>query len=115
MIFQTQDDPQSSVLPPLPSYLLNPPQSSSPPPHPSLPPPHPSIPPPAYTPQSTSHSEGVTILLKCPRLSSCSWILRLYATVCGGIGVIFSILWLVGHCYVLGQTDDHGLRIQRLG
>ena len=94
---------------------------SASPPHPSPPPPlssphhpHPSIPPPAYTRHcSTSPSEGVTILLKCPGLSSFSWCLRLYAMVFGGMGVIFSILWVMGQVYVLAQTDDTDLRAQR--
>ena len=103
MISFSQTDSDMSALPP--SYLLYPP-------HPSPPPPHPSIPPPAYTCQSNS-TEGVTILLKCPLLSSFSWCLRLYAMVCGGMGGIFSILWVLGQGYVLGQTEEADLRAQR--
>ena len=103
MISFSQTDPDMSALPP--SYIFHPP-------HPSPPPPHPSIPPPAYTPKTNS-SEGVTILLKCPHLSSFSWCLRLYAMVCGGMGVIFSILWVVGHSYVLVHSEDTDLRAQR--
>ena len=90
------------------------PHSSPTPPHPSPTPPHPLIPPPANTRHcSISPSEGVTILLKCPHLSSFSWCLRLYSMVCGGMGVIFSILWVVGQGYVLAQTEDTDLRAQR--
>ena len=93
---------------------LSPPHPSPPHPPPSSTPPHPSIPPPAYTRHcSISPSEGVTILLKCPSLSSFSWCLRLYAMVFGGMGVIFSILWVVGQGYVLGQTVEAELRAQR--
>ena len=71
-------------------------------------------PPPSYTHHSSlSPSSGVTILLSCPRLSSCSWVLKLYAKVCGGMGVLLSTLWVVGHTYVLYQTEDKELRIQR--
>ena len=105
MISFSKSESQTSALPP--SYLLHPP-------HPSPPPPHPSIPPPAYTCQSNS-AEEVTILLKCPHLSSFSWCLKLYAMVCGGMGVIFSFFWVVGQGYVLGQTEDADLRMQRYG
>ena len=107
MISYSYNDAQSSILPPLRSSLLDIP-------HPSPPPPHPSLPPPAYSRRcSISPSSGVTIVLKCPRLSSYRWCLRLYAVVCGGCGVLFSILWLIGHVYVLSQTDEKDLRMQR--
>ena len=102
----TSHPPYTSPLPPLPSYIYSPP-------HPSPPPPHPSLPPPAYTSQLSSQREGVTILLSCPRLSSYSWCLKLYAMVMGGVGVLFSVLWVVGHGYVLGQTEESSLRMQR--
>ena len=98
--------PPYSDLPPLPSYVYHPP-------HPSPPPPHPSLPPPAYTNQSLPPSDGVTILLSCPRLSSWSWCLKLYAMVVGGVGAILSILWVVGHGYVPAQTGESSLRMQR--
>ena len=78
------------------AYSYNEPRSSHPPP-----------------PPRPSPSSGVTILLSCPRLSSCSWVLKLYAKVCGGMGVLLSTLWVVGHTYVLYQTEDKELRIQR--
>ena len=82
-----------------------------------LPPPLPSrplLPPPAYTPLPTQPvHDGVTILLRCPHLSSCSWCLRLYCTVCGGMGAILSTLWVCGHCYVLTHTVEGSLRTQR--
>ena len=49
--------------------------------------------------------ERLTILLNFPRLSSCTWCLKLYSVVCGGCGVLFSILWVVGHIYVLTQPQ----------
>ena len=77
-------------------------------------PPHPSIQPPSYTPKiSDSPSSNVTILLSCPPLSSSYWCLKLYATVCGGMGVLLTSLWVVGHTYVLYQTEDKDLGIQR--
>ena len=91
------------------AYSYNDPRSGLPP----LPP-DTYIPPPSYTRHSSiSPSSGVTILLSCPRLSSCSWVLKLYAKVFGGMGVLLSTLWVVGHTYVLYQTEDKELRIQR--
>ena len=99
-ISYSYNEARSSVLPPLHSSPLDIP--------------HPSLPPPAYSRRcSISPSTGVTIVLSCPRLSSCRWCLRLYAMVFGGCGVLFSILWLVGHVYVLSQTQEKDLRIQR--
>ena len=57
--------------------------------------------------------DSVTIMLKCPRLSSYIWCIKLYATVCGGCGTILSFLWLIGHFYVLSQTQDSELKTQR--
>ena len=89
------------------SYSYNDPRSPPPPAHPSLPPP-------SYTrvPQICENDQ-VTILVKFPRLSSCKWCLKLYTTVCGGCGALFSFLWIVGHVYVLCQTEDADLRWQR--
>ena len=99
--------PQPSALPPPHSFLFN---LSHPPP----PPPHPSLPPPAYSRHpSITPSEGLTIFLKFPRLTSCKWCLKLYAMVCSGMGVIFSSLWVVGHAYVFSQTQGDSLKIQR--
>ena len=104
MISYAYIDPRSPVLHPLHSSPIDIPHSSPAPPHTSLPPP-------AYTRRcSIAPSSQVTILLKCPRLYSCRWCLKLYAMVCG---VLFSTLWLVGHVYVLSQTEDKDLRMQR--
>ena len=98
------DGHQPSNIPPSHSCLFNLP-------HPS---PHPSLPPPAYSRHpSITPSEGLTILLKFPRLTSCKWCLKLYAMVCSGMGVIFSSLWVVGHSYVLSHTQGDSLKIQR--
>ena len=78
------------------------------------PPPHLYHPPPAYTPHPPDPvSEGVTIVLKCPQLTSCKSCLKLYTAVYGGVGAIFSSLWVVGHAYVLSQTEGDNLKIQR--
>ena len=92
------------------AYSYNDPRSTQPSP-PTL---DPSIHPPSYTRHSSiSPNSGVTILLSCPSLSSYSWVLKLYAKVFGGMGVLLSTLWVVGHTYVLYQTEDKELRIQR--
>ena len=101
------DGHQPFNLPPPHSCLFNPPL-------PSPSPPQPSLPPPAYTRHpSITPCEGLTILLKFPRITSCKWCLKLYAMVCSGMGVIFSSLWVVGHAYVCSQTQGDSLKIQR--
>ena len=90
------------------SYSYTDPRSSHPPP----PPPHPSLPPPSYTPTARPSSD-LTIQLSCPSLSSCWWCLKLYTMVMGGMGVVLTSLWVVGHTYVLTQTEDKDLRIHR--
>lgn len=81
---------------------------------PTAPPPHPSVPPPAYSEtKPVEEGDQVTILLKCPKVSSYLWCIKLYATVCGGCGSILSFLWLIGHLYVLFQTQDSELKTQR--
>ena len=101
--------------PPPPSRsVTSPPPPSRPP---TAPPAHPCVPPPAYTEhgeQGGGESGQVTIMLKCPRVSSYLWCVELYSRVCGGCGSILSFLWLIGHVYVLNQTQDHELRTQRL-
>ena len=81
----------------------------------TAPPPHPNIPPPAYSELKAEdvRTEDVTILCRCPRTESYMWIISLYSTVCGGCGTILSFLWLVGHLYVLVQTEDSELKTQR--
>ena len=90
------------------SYSYHHPRSSH------LPPPHPSVPPPSYAATTRGNSD-VTILLSCPSLPSCWWCLKLYTMVVGGMGVVMTSLWVVGHTYVLIQTEDKDLRIHRYG
>ena len=83
---------------------------------PTAPPPHPNVPPPAYCElkgHEDARREDVTILCRCPRTESYMWMISLYSTVCGGCGSILSFLWLVGHLYVLVQTEDSELKTQR--
>ena len=92
------------------AYSYNDPRSSDPPPSP----PDPEAPPPSYTRHSSIPSSSrVTILVSCPNLSSWSWLLSLYGSVCGGMGVLLSSVWVGGHGYVLHHTVDKDLRIQR--
>ena len=51
----------------------------------------------------------MTIMLKCPRVSSYLWCVELYSRVCGGCGSILSFLWLIGHVYVLNQKVKLGI------
>ena len=96
-----------------PEHPPAPPESPPPLPTLSSTPPHPSFPPPAYSHHSSPAREGVTIIVKCPSLNSSWWCLKLYATVCGGMGAILSSLWVLGHGYVLFHTESRELRIQR--
>jgi len=75
--------------------------------------PHPNRPPP-LPPSYKESEEGLTIQLRLPSLSSCHWCLKLYGLVVGGMGVIFSFLWIIVHIYVLTQIKDDGdIRMQR--
>jgi len=75
--------------------------------------PHPNRPPP-LPPSYKESEEGLTIQLRLPSLSSCHWCLKLYGLVIGGMGVIFSFLWIIVHIYVLTQIKNDGdLRMQR--
>ena len=76
---------------------------------------YPNVPPPAYSELKGEEvrPEDVTILCRCPRSESYMWMVSLYSTVCGGCGSILSFLWLVGHLYVLLQTEDSELQTQR--
>jgi len=75
--------------------------------------PHPNRPPP-LPPSYKESEEGLTIQLRLPSLSSCQWCLKLYGLVIGGMGVIFSFLWIIVHIYVLTQIKNDGdLRMQR--
>ena len=110
------------------TYSYSDPRSCYPPP----PPPHPALPPPSYTEhqrfkypllkvhhqfdfrsKSESSNEQVTILLRCPPLSACFWCVKLYSTVLAGCIILLSILWVSGHSYVLYQTEEANLRVQR--
>jgi len=95
------------------TYSYSDPRSCYPPP----PPPHPALPPPSYTEHQRSKSESsneqVTILLRCPPLSACFWCVKLYSTVLAGCIILLSILWVSGHSYVLYQTEEANLRVQR--
>ena len=85
---------------------------------PTAPPPHPTVPPPAYSSlkrEREDQTEDVTILCRCPRTESYMWMVSLYSTVCGGCGSILALLWLVGHLYVLLETQDSELKTQRWG
>ena len=68
--------------------------------------------PPSYS-RHPSTQDRVTIVLKCPSLSSLQWCLSLYSLVMGGVGMLFTSLWVVGHGYVLTQTQEGQLRVQR--
>ena len=79
--------------------------------------------PPAYR----AREEGVTIVLRCPRLSSLKLWLAVYLCVTvitsrttrsvsrvqAGIGISLSSLWVIGHLYVLSHTSEYSLREQR--
>ena len=92
------------------SYSYTDPRSNHPPP----PPPHTDMPPPSYSHKNTDPSNSeVTILLSCPSLSSCWWCLKLYTMLVGVIGVVMTSLWVLGHTYVLAQTEDKDLRVHR--
>ena len=80
---------------------------------------------------ANGEADQVTILLRCPRASSCLWwvpagvtavwprhcarCVSLYAAVCGGCGAVLGLLWLLGHVYVLTHTLDPELRTHRWG
>jgi len=72
-------------------------------------PPHP---PPSYT--EAQSEGGVTVKVRFPSLASCHWCLKLYGLVVGGMGIIFSLLWVIVHAYVITQiVDDDDLKVQR--
>ena len=88
-----------------------------------------SAPPPSYR-QREEGEEGVTIVLRCPRVSSLELWLAVYLCVTvitstpltspaccvqAGIGISLSSLWVIGHIYVLCHTSEYSLREQRLG
>ena len=74
----------------------------------------PPLSPPSYSRHhSLPPNDQVTIILKFPSFSSFQWCLSLYSKVMGGVGMLFSTLWVVAHGYVMSKTEDDGLRVQR--
>ena len=57
--------------------------------------------------------DSLEIKLRCPRISSFSWCLRLYSLVLGGLGLLLSSIWICFQLYVLSQTTNTELRLQR--
>ena len=62
---------------------------------------------------SGGYSDRVTILLRCPPVSACIWCVKLYSTVLAGCIMLFSFLWIICQLYVLSQTEESTLRVQR--
>ena len=61
------------------------------------------------------HEDSLEIQLRCPRISSFGWCLRLYSLVLGGLGLLLSFIWVCFQLYVLSQTTNPELRMQRYG
>ena len=57
--------------------------------------------------------DSLEIKLRCPRISSFGWCLRLYSLVLGGLGLLLSFIWICFQLYVLSQTTNTELRLQR--
>ena len=57
--------------------------------------------------------DSLEIKLLCPRISSFGWCLRLYSLVLGGRGLLLSSIWVCFQLYVLSQTTNTELRLQR--
>ena len=57
--------------------------------------------------------DSLEIKLRCPRISSFGWCLRLYSLVLGGLGLLLSSIWVCFQLYVLSQTTNTELRLQR--
>ena len=57
--------------------------------------------------------DSLEIKLRCPRISSFHWCLKLYSLVLGGLGLILSFIWVCFQLYVLSQTTNYELRLQR--
>ena len=72
---------------------------------------HPPAPPSSQ--DNRTHEGGVTIVLRCPRLSSLQFFLSTYLTVMASIGWVFSLFWVISHAYVLSHTSEYSLREQR--
>jgi len=57
--------------------------------------------------------ESLEIKLRCPRITSFRWCLKLYSLVLAGVGLLLSFIWICFQLYVLSQTTTHELRLQR--
>ena len=55
-------------------------------------------------PPLDGESDSLVIKLRCPRISSIKWCLKLYSLVLGGLGLLLSFVWVCFHLYVLSQT-----------
>jgi len=70
----------------------------------------------SYSYQNTTidgDTDSLVIKLRCPRLSSIRWCLKLYSLVLGGLGLLLSFVWVCFHLYVLSQTTTQELRLLR--
>ena len=70
----------------------------------------------SYSYQNTTidgDTDSLVIKLRCPRLSSLRWCLKLYSLVLGGLGLLLSFVWVCFHLYVLSQTTTQELRLLR--
>merc|ERR1712130_222510 len=63
--------------------------------------------------QNPHGSQGVTIILKCPRVSALHTCISVYLIIMGSLGVVISSLWVISHIYVLSHTSDNSLLEQR--
>jgi len=57
--------------------------------------------------------ESLEIKLRCPRISSFRWCLKLYSLVLAALGLLLSFIWVCFQLYVLSQTTNYELRLQR--
>ena len=57
--------------------------------------------------------DSLEIKLRCPRITSFGWCLKLYSLVLGGLGLLLSFVWVCFQLYVLSQTTNTELRLQR--
>ena len=69
-----------------------------------------------YHPPYPDSSTGMTFSVSCPKEMSycCISFLRAYTVALGLIGLLLSMVWVLGHSYVLHITLDDGLKLQRL-
>ena len=88
--------------------------SSAPPQYRVSPPPPPSYPG-ISEPQGprVPDTDTVTIVLSCPSSSSLTTYLSLYSMVMASLVSGLSALWIFGHIFVLVNTSEHGLKLQR--